>query len=101
MVKLIESEEQLNNVISKGPTILDIYAEWCKPCQQIKPFFEDLSSKHPNVNFVKADVDIAEDVSEKFEVQAMPMFVFFNNGVKVGSFFGAKQDKLKRVHCCI
>ncbi len=39
-----------------------------------RPVFEQLSKENPNVQFVKVDVDAAEDVAEHLNVQAMPTF---------------------------
>ncbi len=39
----------------------------------IAPTFEKLSKEYPNVNFVKVDVDQAQEVAQKYSVT----FVYF------------------------
>jgi thiol-disulfide isomerase/thioredoxin/NAD-dependent dihydropyrimidine dehydrogenase PreA subunit len=56
------------------PLIVDFTAEWCGPCQKIKPFFAELAAAHPEALFVKVDVDELEQVSEEASVRAMPTF---------------------------
>lgn len=45
--------------------------------------------------FVKVDVDQAEDLSQKYEVEAMPTFVFIKNGDVVHRVVGANVEQLK------
>lgn len=40
------------------------------------------------------DVDLAGDVAEKYQVAAMPTFLFIKNGQVVDRFAGASVEKL-------
>ena len=33
--------------------VIDCYADWCGPCQQIKPFYASLPKKYPQLRFFK------------------------------------------------
>jgi thioredoxin 1 len=87
MVVECQTTDEFNTLI-KDPnfsaTIVDFYAVWCPPCKIIKPFFEQLSLKHTDVQFVKVDVDVLGDVAQEVGIRAMPTFVLFRNGVKTG-----------------
>ena len=43
----------------------------CGPCRTIAPAFEALSKQYANVNFLKCDVDAAQDVAGRYAVTAM------------------------------
>ena len=63
------------------PVVLDIYATWCGPCQQMDPILEELEKEfgHEYI-FAKLNVDEARDVSIRFGVTSVPTFIFIHNG---------------------
>ena len=65
------------------------------PCQSIAPEFERLSSKYPNVIFLKVDVDKCKPVARAQGISAMPTFQFYRGGQKFFGFRGASVGKLE------
>lgn len=47
------------------------------------PIFEKLAEENPEVEFVKVDVDEADDVAAACGIRAMPTFHFYRGGQKV------------------
>jgi thioredoxin 1 len=76
--------------------VVDCFATWCPPCQQIAPVFTDLASQYPNVVFIKLDMDQVPQLKSVLGVWAMPTFCFFRYGKKVGSFMGANERLLRK-----
>ncbi len=74
--------------------VVDFTATWCGPCKTIAPYFEELSAKFPDIEFVKIDVDELEDLAAECGISAMPTFHVYSNGVKVAEMTGADKDKL-------
>ena len=68
----------------------------CPPCRQIAPFFDALSLEHPEVVFVKVDVDKVPGIGRILGVWAMPSFFFLKDGETVGSFTGAREGLLRQ-----
>ncbi|KXS18803.1 thioredoxin [Gonapodya prolifera JEL478] len=96
VVQLVQSEDEWEAVLRKGPVAVDFFAQWCGPCKMISPIFEKLSqdAKYKNIQFVKVDVDELEGVAAKQEISAMPTFLIFKNGTRIGEMVGASADGL-------
>ncbi len=68
----------------------DFYADWCPPCQQMKPVFEELEKDFEGkVGFRKIDVDKSPAEAAKFKVLSIPTFVILKDGKEVDRKVGA------------
>ncbi|KAJ3003097.1 UNVERIFIED_CONTAM: hypothetical protein HDU68_005883, partial [Siphonaria sp. JEL0065] len=76
-------------------TVVDFTATWCGPCKQIAPRFETLASQYPDANFLKVDVDELKEIAGRYQVSAMPTFIFFKNGEKLDQVVGAEIQKVE------
>ena len=75
--------------------ILDFTAQWCGPCKMIAPKFAEISETYaPDLLCVKIDVDKNPEAATKFNVGAMPTFLFIKNGEILSTMTGANADKL-------
>ncbi len=86
MVKIVED---VSEIPTTGAVVIDFFATWCGPCKHIAPKFEELSKMYPSVTFLKVDVDESADLVDKFNIHAMPTFVFLVNGQTVKVIEGA------------
>ena len=69
-------------------------ATWCGPCKVIAPAIVKMSNTFPDARFYKLDVDEVPDVAQELGVRAMPTFMVFKNGEKVGEVVGADEKAL-------
>ncbi len=69
---------------STMPVVIEVYASWCGPCQQMMPIFEELSKEYGDrCKFTKLNVDEAREISIQYGVTSVPTFIFIkNNEVK-------------------
>ncbi|CAJ1946380.1 unnamed protein product [Cylindrotheca closterium] len=97
MVRMIKNMAEWNALMetSKSKTVVvDFTASWCGPCKMIAPIFSEIAEKNPDVEFVKVDVDEAEDVAGLCGIQAMPTFQVYKGGSKVDEMRGADSKGL-------
>lgn len=75
--------------------VVDFYADWCGPCQQIAPFFQQLARRFGGrATFLKVDVDESQDIASFCSVSAMPTFRMYLSGKLVSEFSGGDQRRL-------
>lgn len=80
--------EQVINETTK-PIIIDVYAPWCGPCQQMEPIIEELEKElGDRYLFAKLNVDEARDLSIKYGISSVPTFVFIKDGTVKGKETG-------------
>jgi thioredoxin 1 len=97
-VKLIkEGEFDAEVVQSPLPVVVDFYATWCGPCKILSPRLDELAGPLTNrVKFVKINVDEAPNLSQRFDIQAIPTLIFFKNGKVADKLIGLpSKDTLK------
>lgn len=72
-------------MIDKDKVVLvDFYAEWCAPCQKMKPFLHELQEQYPDkLKIVKIDTDKHKQLAGIFRINALPTLMIYKDGVKV------------------
>ncbi|MCJ1261542.1 Cytoplasmic thioredoxin isoenzyme 2 [Lobaria immixta] len=92
----INNRDEYNAAIKDtSPLLIDCFATWCGPCKTIAPVIAEFSNKHTGMRFYKLDVDEVPDVAQELGVRAMPTFILFKNGEKVGEIVGADKNSIE------
>lgn len=97
-IKEIKNDGQMEQELKSAGAklvVADFHASWCGPCKNIAPVYIQLSKTHTNVVFLKIDVDDCGKTAEKYNVTAMPTFIFFKSMVEVDRIKGADPNVLK------
>lgn len=94
----IASTSQFSSLLSSSFIVVaDFYADWCGPCKQIAPIYEQLSAQlsRPNkITFTKINTDEQQELARSYGVTAMPTFMIFKNARKIDMIQGADPRKL-------
>lgn len=63
--------------------LLDFYADWCGPCQMLKPTIEEFEKTHPEVKVTSINIDEEEELAEKYGVSSIPCLVVLKDGEEI------------------
>ncbi len=94
--KKIINEEEFNNTIENGVSLIDFNAPWCAPCRAQGPIVQQLSEQFVE-RAVIAEMNIDENQQTAMElgIQSIPTLAIFKNGKEVQRFIGLQsQDTL-------
>jgi thioredoxin len=103
---LIElTQDTANGIIeqSEEPVIIDFYADWCQPCKQMGPIFDEFAQKYgAHYQCVKVNFDKEQDLAKKYNVVMLPTFVVIKKGKVLGKIVGMAtleqfQEKVEQV----
>ena len=59
-------------------TVLKFSANFCLPCKQLKPIFDDVVKDIPDIKVVEIDVEEHPDIASDYGVRAVPTIVITN-----------------------
>jgi thioredoxin 1 len=82
--------DTFDETVSKdGIVLVDFWAEWCGPCKAFAPIYGALSEDKPEITFAKVDTEANQELSNRFDITAIPTLMAFRDGIMVFSQPGA------------
>ena len=95
-IEEICSKEQFENIIKNQHVVIDMFAEWCGPCQKIMGPMNQLASQYSNITFVKVDIDKLNFLEiELSEPDTIPCILYFQKGKQVKMLNTSNMDEIK------
>ncbi|HSP16371.1 MAG TPA: thioredoxin [Thermoanaerobaculia bacterium] len=83
------TDHNFARTIERGGYVVDFWAAWCGPCRMIGPIIEQLARERTDVRFGKLNVDQNPSTAAFFQVQGIPLLIFFKDGEERGRVVGA------------
>lgn len=95
MSKLIEASSTIEQDLqtSDQPVLVDFFATWCGPCQQLTPVLEQVAETvDGKARVMKVDVDQHQDFASKHNIMGVPTVMLFNKGEVVNKWVGIQGE---------
>jgi thiol-disulfide isomerase/thioredoxin len=87
----ITNNDEYNNILKYNKVLVIFSASFCKPCNDIYPYMQELSETYKDIIFIKVDVQKCEDIDDINSILSIPHFKFMNNTQEICSFTGANR----------
>ena len=84
--------------------LMDFYADWCGPCREQGPIFEDLAKDFSDkVEFRKINVDKEGDLATEKGILVVPTIILEKDGVEVQKWMGvtSKEELIKAINIAL
>jgi len=91
--KLIKlNDKNFKLYIKQGVSLVDFWAEWCKPCKMQGPVVSQLADELSanGVKICKFNVEKNQKMSQKLGIKSIPTIIIFKNGKEVERMVGLK-----------
>ncbi|MBQ2943619.1 MAG: thioredoxin [Ruminococcus sp.] len=94
MSVLSVNKDNFNELLNgPKPVLLDFYADWCGPCQMVKPILSEIAQEHPEYVIGKINVDEEMELAQRFSVVSIPLLVVLKNGKVTSQAVGFRQKE--------
>ena len=82
------TNDNFEESVKEGVSIVDFWAIWCGPCRIMTPVVEDVAKEMPEVKVYKLNVDDFPELTAKFNIMSIPTILIFKDGKEVDQTVG-------------
>jgi thioredoxin 1 len=96
---VVINKDNFEETTKSGVTLIDFWAEWCGPCQQMLPILDQFSTEMGDkMTVAKVNVDENPELAGQFRVMSIPTIIVLKDGEMVDQMVGVQSaEKLSEV----
>lgn len=91
-MKIIKQNE-FENEVKQGVTVVDFFAAWCGPCRAMGMILEEVQENNPDFHIIKVDVDECENLARKFGILSIPTIIIMQDGKMMEKHVGLMEGE--------
>lgn len=92
------NDNNFDQAIQSGLTLVDFWASWCGPCLALAPTIDKLADTYNGqVKVSKVDVDENMVTPAKFGIRGIPTIILFKDGKPVDQFVGNGPQQIENM----
>ncbi|PUZ58222.1 hypothetical protein GQ55_5G492000 [Panicum hallii var. hallii] len=100
-VHVVTSKENWDQKIEEANkdgkmVVANFSTSWCGPCRDISSVYAEMSQTYPQLMFLTIDADDLMELSDSWDIRAIPTFFFLKNGQQVDKLVGANKAELQK-----
>ena len=91
MPAIILNDKNFNQEVMKSdlPILVDMYSEWCPPCQLMLPIIDEIAEKFSGkIKVGKLCVDENDEIAALYKIEAVPCLYIFKDGEIIDKMVG-------------
>ena len=87
------SAKKFDLSISKGVTLVDFNAPWCKPCRAQEPIINALKKNYRGTaKLAILNIDENREIAFRLGIQSIPTIIIYKDGKEMNRFIGLQNN---------
>lgn len=90
------TQNNYDSFTSEGIVVIDFYADWCGPCKNIAPIYQQVAQEiGSDATFLKVNTTNEPAIAKKFNIRSLPTFILLRDGKEISRRGPCSKSELK------